>query len=178
MKWIVFAGTMVLVSLFFWYQINNTGNIPKIGQAAPSFSLPDQDGKMHSLAEYRGKWLVLYFYPKDDTPICTKEACAFRDDFSKINAAGANLLGVSLDSEASHAKFAKKNRLPFPLLADTSGKVTQEYGILENLILFRIAKRNTFLIDPKGNVAKIYSNVQVYAHVNEILNDLKRLSAG
>ena len=178
MKWIVFVATMVFVSLFFWYQINNTGNIPKIGQAAPSFSLPDQDGKMHTLAEYKGKWLVLYFYPKDDTPYCTKEACAFRDDFSKIRAAGANILGVSLDSTASHAQFAKKNKLPFPLLSDTNGSVTGEYGVLENLILFKVAKRYTFLIDPNGNIAKVYDKVQVYAHVNAVLNDLKRLSAG
>ena len=174
MKWIVFAATMAFVSAFFWYQVNKTGGIPKIGQMAPIFDLPDQSGTRHKLQDYSGSWLVLYFYPKDDTPICTKEACAFRDDFAKIRAAGANIVGISLDDVSSHAKFAKKNHLPFALLSDTSGKVTEEYGVMMNLLLFRIPKRYTFLIDPDGHVAKIYDKVQVYAHVNDVLNDLKK----
>lgn len=178
MKWITFVGTLAVVSLFFWYQMSSKIGVPEVGQPAPAFSLPDQNGKIHTLSEYKGKWLVLYFYPKDDTPYCTKEACAFRDNFAKIKAAGASILGVSLDTEASHAKFAEKNKLPFPLLADTSGSVTREYGVMENLVLFKLARRYTFLIDPKGNIAKVYDKVQIYAHVNAVLDDLKRLSAG
>lgn len=177
MKWFVFVGAMVFVSLFFWYQVTKTGDIPRPGQNAPAFDLPDQDGKMHKLSDYKGKWLVLYFYPKDDTPYCTKEACAFRDGFAKIQASGANIVGVSLDDAASHAKFAKKNHLPFPLLSDTSGNTAEDYGVLENLLLFKVSKRYTFLIDPKGDVAKVYDKVQVYVHVNDVLNDLKQLSA-
>ena len=176
MRWIVLVATLLFVALFFWYQVNKTGGIPRAGQAAPSFELPDQNGKMHKLADYRGKWLVLYFYPKDDTPYCTKEACAFRDDFAKITTAGANVVGISLDDAASHATFAAKNHLPFPLLADTSGKVAEAYGVLMHLILFKLARRDTFLIDPEGRVVKVYETVQVYAHVNDVLNDLKRLS--
>ncbi len=175
MKWIVLVATMAFVATFFWYQVNNTRDIPKIGQMAPEFDLPDQGGNRHKLVDYRGKWLVLYFYPKDDTPICTKEACAFRDDFAKIRAAGANIVGISLDDISSHAKFAEKNHLPFALLSDSSGKVTGEYGVLMNLVLFKLGRRYTFLIDPEGRVAKIYDKVQVYAHVNDVLNDLKKL---
>lgn len=175
MKWIVFAGTMIFVTIFFWYQVNKTGDIPKPGQPAPEFDLPDQDGKMHGLADYRGKWLVLYFYPKDETPVCTREACAFRDNFARIRAAGAEILGISLDDKKSHAEFAKRNHLPFPLLSDSAGKVTKEYGVMMNLLLFRLAKRYTFLIGPDGHVVKVYDKVQVYAHVDEVLNDLKKL---
>lgn len=178
MKWfIIFVAMMAALAAYFWYQVDKTGGMPKPGQVAPRFDLPDQNGKMHKLADYRGKWLVLYFYPKDDTPYCTKEACAFRDDFAKITAAGANVVGISLDNAASHAKFAAKNHLPFPLLSDTSGKVAEAYGVLMHLVLFKIAKRDTFLIDPQGHLVKVYDKVQVYAHVNDVLNDLKRLSA-
>lgn len=177
MKWIVFVVTLLFVTLFFWYQVSKTGNIPKPGQIAPAFDLPDQNGKLHNLADFRGKWLVLYFYPKDDTPVCTKEACAFRDNFAAIRSEGANIVGISLDDSSSHAKFAAKNHLPFPLLSDPSGKVADEYGILMNIMIFKLAKRYTFLIDPQGHVVKVYDKVQVYAHVNEVLADLKKLSS-
>lgn len=176
MKWIIiFVVTLGLMGSFFWYQVTKTGDIPKVGQPAPAFDLPDQNGKMHKLDDYRGKWLVLYFYPKDDTPICTKEACAFRDDYAKIQAAGADIVGISLDDTSSHAKFAKKNHLPFSLLADSSGKVAKAYGVLENLILFKLARRYTFLIDPEGHVSKVYDKIQLYVHVNDVLNDLKKI---
>lgn len=177
MKWLVFAGTMLFVTVFFWFQVEKTGNIPHSGQIAPAFDLPDQNGMMHKLSDYRGKWLVLYFYPKDDTPVCTKEACAFRDGFAKLGSAGANIVGISLDDTASHAKFAAKNHLPFSILSDPSGKVANEYGVLMNILFFKLARRYTFLIDPQGHVVKVYDKVQVYAHVDEVLSDLKRLSA-
>ncbi len=177
MKWVVFVVTMAFVTFFFWYQVNKTGNIPKPGQIAPAFDLPDQGGKMHKIDDYRGKWLVLYFYPKDGTPVCTKEACAFRDGFAKIKSAGADIVGISLDDASSHVQFAAKNHIPFSLLSDASGKVSKEYGVLMNMVIFRLAKRYTFLIDPEGRVVKVYDQVQVYAHVNEVLDDLKRFSS-
>ncbi|NNM81321.1 MAG: peroxiredoxin [Burkholderiales bacterium] len=176
MRWIVFVGSLLLVSAFFWYQVNKTGDIPQPGQVAPGFDLPDQAGKMHKLSDYRGKWLVLYFYPKDDTPVCTKEACAFRDGYSKITSAGANIVGISMDAQKSHADFASKNRLPFTLLSDPSGKVVDQYGVLMNLLLFKLARRYTFLIDPQGRVVKVYDKVQVLAQVGDVLEDLKKYS--
>src|SRR6266576_3468324 len=98
------------------------------GAPAPAFELKDQDGRNHRLEDYRGRWVVLYFYPKDDTPGCTKEACNFRDDLPKLRALGVQILGVSVDTAESHAKFASKYKLPFPLLADTQGTVAKTYG--------------------------------------------------
>lgn len=149
--------------------------VPTIGQPAPDFSLPDQDGKMHKLRDYAGKWLVLYFYPKDDTPGCTQEACAFRDDLNKLTALGAEIVGISVDSQSSHAKFADKYHLPFPLLADDQAEVAKRYGVLSNMLLFKLAKRYTFLVDPQGNVRKVYDKVETSRHSTEIIADLKML---
>src|SRR3954469_22973972 len=127
---------------------------PKEGQPAPDFSLPDQSGKIRTLADFRGKWLALYFYVKDDTPGCTEQACKFRDDIHELSDLGAQVVGVSVDDSSSHANFAKKYNLPFPLLADSGGATAARYGSLrENGAL---AKRNTFLIDPNGRIARIY----------------------
>lgn len=151
--------------------------VPKTGQAAPAFSLVDQNGKIHQLADYAGAWLVLYFYPKDDTPGCTKEACSFRDDLFKLEKLGAKVVGVSVDDSDSHAKFAQKYHLPFPLLADKDGKVANSYGALRNLGLFHIAKRYTFLIDPQGKIAKAYLDVDTSRHSQQIIDDLQHLKA-
>jgi peroxiredoxin Q/BCP len=148
--------------------------LPAAGAQAPAFSLADQTGKSRSLAEFRGKWVVLYFYPKDDTPGCTEEACKFRDDIFALEQMGAQVIGVSLDDSASHAQFAKKYNLPFPLLADTSGTVTRSYGALTEGS--RYARRYTFLIDPAGKVAKVYTSVETSRHSAEVIADLKRLS--
>ena len=148
------------------------------GKPAPDFKLPDQNGKMHTLEDYRGKWLVLYFYPKDDTPGCTQEACAFRDDLSKISQLGAAVVGVSVDDTVSHAEFAKKYHLPFPLLADKSTETAQRYGALMNLYLIKFARRYTFLIDPQGNIRKEYLSVDTSRHSVQIIDDLKNLTAG
>jgi peroxiredoxin Q/BCP len=145
-----------------------------VGETAPDFELPDQNGVKHNLKEFAGKWLVLYFYPKDDTPGCTQEACAFRDDLHKLEALGAQVVGISVDDSSSHAEFAKKYHLPFPLLADKSTEVAARYGALMNLLVLKIAKRYTFLIDPQGKVAKVYEKVETSRHSQEIIEDLKK----
>jgi peroxiredoxin Q/BCP len=146
-----------------------------VGDAAPDFSLPDQSGAMRGLAEFRGKWVVLYFYPKDDTPGCTKEACTLRDDYLGLTQLNAQVLGVSLDSAESHAAFSKKFGLPFPLLADDGGRVARQYGALGGFWPLRFAKRHTFVIDPRGNVARIYRDVDPGAHSRELIADLRAL---
>ena len=148
---------------------------PEIGAAAPAFSLPDQAGKTHALADYAGRWLVLYFYPKDDTPGCTTEACNFRDDIVRIRKLGAEVVGVSVDDVASHAAFAQKHSLPFPLLADEGGAVAASYGGLRDLMVMKMAKRVTFIVDPKGRVAQRYLDVDPKAHAAEVVADLERL---
>jgi peroxiredoxin Q/BCP len=147
---------------------------PVAGAQAPAFSLPDQAGKRRSLSEFRGKWVVLYFYPADDTPGCTEQACKFRDDIFALTQLGAQVVGVSLDDSASHAQFAKKYSLPFPLLADAGGAVTKSYGALPEG--GRYANRYTFLIDAEGKIAKIYTTVDTSRHSVEVIADLRRLS--
>ncbi len=149
--------------------------VPAMGQPAPDFTLPDQSGKPRRLADWRGKWLVLYFYPKNDTPGCTEEACTFRDDWEQLTALGAEVVGISVDDSASHAAFAQKYKLPFPLLADTQGEVAQRYGAISDWKLFKFAKRYTFLIDPQGCIAKVYLSVSTSRHSAEIVADLKQL---
>ena len=149
----------------------------EVGHPAPAFDLPDADLEMVSLSSFRGKrHVVLYFYPKDDTPGCTEEACAFRDDQAALTLLGAQVIGVSLDDSASHAAFAKKYSLPFPLLADTDAKVSASYGAVTNLVVAKFARRYTFLIDPQGRIAKAYLNVDTSRHSAEIIADLKRLT--
>ncbi len=162
------AAAVLLGSSFAW------AVLPATGAPAPAFSLADQSGKARTLAEFRGKWVVLYFYPKDDTPGCTEEACNFRDDIFALSQMGAQGIRVSLDDSASHAQFAKKYSLPFPLLADPSGAVTDSYGALPQG--GRYARRYTFLIDPAGKVAKVYTSVETSRHSVEVIEDLKRFS--
>lgn len=149
----------------------------RIGTIAPGFSLADQSGNLRALADYRGRWLVLYFYPKDDTPGCTTEACALRDDYLGLTQLNAQVVGVSVDDTASHAAFAKKFNLPFPLLADEGGAVAKRYGALSDWWFWKIAKRHTFIIDPNGNIAKIYHSVDPKSHSGELIADLKALQA-
>lgn len=146
-----------------------------VGDAAPAFALPDQDGETRSLSDYRGQWLVLYFYPKDDTPGCTTEACSFRDNINRLIAQDAAVLGVSMDSVESHAAFAREYELPFPLLADPDGEVVERYGALSDFMVVKFAKRQTFLIDPDGNIVKIYRKVDPDEHVRDVLDELKAL---
>jgi peroxiredoxin Q/BCP len=144
---------------------------------APNFTLNDTKGSTHSLSDYRGKYLVLYFYPKNDTPACTKEACHFRDDMTQLEKLGAKVVGISIDSSESNGKFAEKYSLPFTLLADTNGKVAASYNALTNLLVIKIAKRHTFLIDPDGKIKKIYTSVNVSNHSQQIIDDLKALQS-
>ena len=145
------------------------------GSLAPKFTLLDQASKTHTLADYRGRWVVLYFYPKDDTPGCTTEACNFRDDLPAMRALNVQILGISIDDTKSHARFAEKYSLPFPLLADTEGDVARAYGSLWSIGPMRIAKRYTFVIDPDGRIARIYRNVKPASHSRELQHDLKEL---
>ncbi len=145
------------------------------GQVAPPFALKDQTGKVHQLADYAGKWLVVYFYPKDDSPGCTKEACHFRDDIAQLRTLDIQLLGISLDSAESHERFAKKFNLPFPLLADEDGKTSKQYNTYWSLGPLRFARRHSFIIDPTGRIAKIYREVDADNHSAEIIQDLKTL---
>ncbi len=148
-----------------------------VGQPAPEFELPDQTGQLHSLEDYRDQWVVLYFYPKDETPGCTTEACEFRDNifaFKKIN---AQILGVSLDDVESHQKFAENHDLPFPLLADTEGQAADAYGVKTRMLGIKVAKRQTFLIRPDGTLAKHYEKVDPEKHSKQVLADLKALGA-
>lgn len=176
MKWLVLFGLMAAMALLV-SQMARAGELPKVGEAAPGFELPDQNGVKHDLKEYAGKWLVLYFYPRDDTPGCTQEACSFRDDLHKLTALGAQVVGISVDDSDSHAEFAKKYHLPFPLLADKSTEVAARYGALMNLGLVKFARRYTFLIDPQGKIAKVYESVETSRHSTEVIEDLARLTA-
>jgi len=151
-------------------------NSPQDGQPAPEFRLQDQHGHWHSLKQYRGQWVVLYFYPKDETPGCTTEACTFRDDILKFRALGVQVLGVSLDDVESHVAFAAKYHLPFPLLADTHRQVAARYGVLSSILgLFHYARRETFVIDPRGRIARHYRDVDPKANAGRVLSDLARL---
>jgi peroxiredoxin Q/BCP len=161
----------ILMMLFFTAQADDL----KPGDLAPAFELKDQHGKMHHLSDYQGQWLVLYFYPKDDTPGCTSEACEFRDDFVTLQGMGVRLLGVSLDDVKSHKEFAEKYHLPFPLLSDRTGEVAAAYGSLWKLGPIRFARRHTFIIDPHGHLAKIYRSVAAKTHSDQVIEDLENL---
>lgn len=145
---------------------------PLQGSDAPDFTLPSQEGAPVSLKDYRGKWVVLYFYPKDQTPGCSREAHNFQVDQPKYAERDAVVLGVSLDSVDSHKKFCAKEGLHFKLLADTDHKVTDSYGSLTNLGLVKFAARHTFLIDPSGKIAKTYTSVDPLKHSAEVLAEL------
>ncbi len=140
------------------------------------FSLTDQNGTIRTLSDYEGKWVVLYFYPKDDTPGCTKEACGFRDMAGEYKMKDVAILGVSKDTEASHKKFADKYHLTFPLLSDEEAKTIKEYGAWGNKKFmgktFEGILRKSFLINPEGNIAKTYNNVDVFSHAKEILKEI------
>jgi thioredoxin-dependent peroxiredoxin len=178
MKWLLVVGVLIIFASLFVARAARAGDLPEVGKPAPDFNLPDQNGKQHTLQDYRGKWLVLYFYPKDDTPGCTQQACAFRDDLKEISELGAQVVGVSVDDSSSHAAFAKKYNLPFPLLADKTTETADRYGALMNLFLVKVARRYTFLIDPQGNVSKVYLSVETSRHSKQIIDDLKQLTAG
>lgn len=148
----------------------------KINDLAPDFSLPDQDGKNHKLSDYRGKWVLLYFYPKDNTPGCTKEACTLRDSLEEFERKNAVVLGMSADSPKSHKGFMEKHKLPFVLLSDESKQVLESYGVwAKKKFLGREylgILRNSYLINPEGKIVKIYEGVKPANHAEEVLVDL------
>jgi peroxiredoxin Q/BCP len=146
-----------------------------IGNQAPNFILKDQNNLSHNLNDYKGSWVILYFYPKDDTPGCTTQACDFRDAVERIISSRSIVFGVSLDSVESHKRFAEKNNLPFSLLSDQDGNVSKAYDSLSSFISFKASKRNTFIIDPEGKIAKIYLSVNPSTHSQMVLNDLNQL---
>ncbi len=151
----------------------------KVNQKAPDFKLPDQNGDMHKLADYKGQWVLIYFYPKDDTSGCTTEACALRDTFPKFGKLKAKVLGVSIDSVASHKKFATKYKLPFTLLADEDKKMVEKYGVWQEKSMYGRKYmgtiRNSYLVDPSGKIVRIYEKVKPADHAEQVLTDLKEL---
>lgn len=146
---------------------------------APDFILPDQNGKVHKLADYKGKWVLVYFYPNDDTPGCTKEACSFRDNFAEFKKRGVTVLGISKNTVKSHTKFANKYSLNFPILSDESLETIKAYGAWGRKKFmgreFEGTFRNSYLINPKGEIVKTYEGVKPDKHVTEILEDVSAL---
>jgi peroxiredoxin Q/BCP len=151
---------------------------PAVGSPAPAFKLQDQTGKWHELSDYKGKWVVLYFYPKDNTPGCTTQACEFRDNIFAYRELGAAILGVSVDDVDSHKAFSDQYNLPFPILADHEKKTAAAYGTLTRYVgIAEMARRDTFIIDPEGKVAKHYVKVDPKGHSEAVIADLKQLAA-
>ena len=150
----------------------------KEGIIAPNFALKDQDNKEHKLSEYKGDWVLVYFYPKDDTTGCTKEACAIRDSFPNFKKLGLKVVGISVDSTKSHKKFRDKYDLPFTLLADVDKEVVNKYGIWQKKKFmgreYMGTVRTSFLINPSGKIAKIYDKVNHEIHAGQVLEDMKK----
>lgn len=147
-----------------------------VGKAAPAFKLQDQNSKWHSLSQYKGKWIVLYFYPKDNSPGCTQEANQFKALYPQFLKSNAVVLGVSLDDVKSHQKFSEKLGLPFPILADNNHQLANQFGIVRNLGITKIAKRESFLIDPKGTIVYHYNSVNTQSHAAQVLADIQNFS--
>ncbi|MFW2374022.1 MAG: peroxiredoxin [Gammaproteobacteria bacterium] len=173
-KFIKHTSLLIFKSLFLIGHANAADELT-IGSIAPDFNLKDQNYQDHKLADYKGQWLVVYFYPKDDTPGCTKEACNFRDDIFKIKALNGVVLGISLDDSKSHEEFAKKYSLPFSLLADTDGKVSETYNALTKFGPIKFSKRHSFIIGPDGIIKKVYRSVDTDRHSQQIIDDLTSL---
>ena len=176
------AASVVAVSLVAvraaGQNVQNEQALPTVGQVAPGFTLPSQDGSRISLEGFRGKWVVLYFYPKDMTSGCTIEAHNFQRDQTQFDAANAVILGVSVDTPESHKQFCTKEGLTFRLLADPEHKVVEAYGSLGHFGPFTIANRNTFLIDPNGKIVQVWTKVQVQHHSEEVLAALAQAKSG
>jgi peroxiredoxin Q/BCP len=167
----------VVIALFLASRSLSSRTMPGVGSIAPDFSLTSQDGKQVSLQEFRGKWVVLYFYPKDFTSGCTMEAHNFQRDQAEFGKRNAVILGISVDSAESHRRFCAKEGLNFKLLADTSHRVSSEYGSLMNLLVTKISARNTFLIDPQGKIVRAFASMNPARHSAEMLSTLDTLQA-
>jgi thioredoxin-dependent peroxiredoxin len=172
---IVLPVIAVIILVLLVPRLLSRSATPATGGLAPDFTLPSQEGSLVSLKDYRGKWVVLYFYPKDETSGCTREAQNFQADQAKYAQRNAVILGVSVDSVDSHKKFCAKEGLNFKLLADTGHKVSDSYGSLTNLGVVKFSARHTFLIDPEGKIAKVYTSVNPSHHNEEVLGELDAL---
>jgi peroxiredoxin Q/BCP len=167
------AALLLVASAVLW--MLRPGTQRPEGSAAPDFALLDQNGQTHRLGDYAGRWLVLYFYPRDDTPGCTQEACRFRDDIGILGELDAAVIGVSVDSTRSHADFSRKYQLPFPLLSDPDGQTAADYDSLLNLGFMRLARRHTFIIAPDGRIAARFDKVDPVRHAQEVARTLRTL---
>lgn len=172
---LLIVAVVIVIFLVSLLLSGSRAGTPAQGSTAPGFALASQEGASVSLQDYRGSWVVLYFYPKDQTPGCTREAHNFQIDQSKYAERHAVVLGVSVDSVDSHKKFCAKEGLNFRLLADSDGKVSHAYGSLTNLGVVKFASRHTFLVDPSGKVARAYTSVDPARHSAEVLAALDQL---
>ena len=170
-----FILEFVIVAVLACNRASAVNELPVVGAAAPSFNLVNNEGKQVSLADYKGKWVVLYFYPKDFTSGCTLEARNFQKDLAKYDAANAVILGVSVDPADSHKEFCAKEGLNFKLLADTDAKVSEQYGSIMEYNGAKLSARNTFIIDPQGKIAKVFEKVKPGGHSEEVLAALASL---
>ena len=170
-----FLFVFALVAVLACNRVSAVNELPAVGAAAPAFNLTNNEGKQVSLGDFKGKWVVLYFYPKDFTSGCTLEARNFQRDLAKYDAANAVILGVSVDNADSHKEFCAKEGLNFKLLADTEAKVSEQYGSIMEYNGAKLSARNTFIIDPQGKIAKVFEKVKVAAHSEEVLAALDTL---
>jgi peroxiredoxin Q/BCP len=175
MRKILALFILIVAIAFVAPRLLRAASVPAVGTAAPDFTLKSQEGTPISLAQYRGKWVVLYFYPKDMTTGCTIEAHNFQRDQAKYDAANAVVLGVSVQDVQSHQQFCTKDGLTFKLLADPDHKVTEDYGSLKDYGVAKLAARHTFLIDPQGKIVKEYMDVDPNNHSEEVLAELATL---
>ena len=175
MRKYAFVFVFAILAVLACNRVSAVNEMPAVGAAAPSFNLTSNEGKPVSLNDFKGKWVVLYFYPKDFTQGCTIEARNFQRDLAKYQAANAVILGVSVDTADSHKEFCAKEGLNFKLLSDTDAKVSTEYGSLMEYQGNKLSARNTFIIDPQGKVAKVFEKVKVAAHSEEVLAALAAL---
>ena len=170
-----FLLAFAVVAVLACNRVSAVNELPAVGAAAPGFNLTTNEGKQVSLNDFKGKWVVLYFYPKDFTQGCTIEARNFQRDIAKYEAVNAVILGVSVDNEQSHKDFCAKEGLNFKLLADTEAKVSEQYGSVMEYNGAKLSARNTFIIDPQGKVVKVFEKVKVAAHSEEVLAALASL---
>ena len=167
-----------IASILFFFLITGISSAEiNSGQTAPNFNLQDQNGNWHTLDNYKGQWVVLFFYQKDQTPGCTTEACNFRDNIFEFQKLNAQILGVSLDDIESHQAFSEKYSLPYPILADVNKECATEYGVLGKFMMMTIAKRQSFVINPEGKIVKHYKKVDPDTHTEQVIGDLKKLTS-
>jgi len=167
----------ILFSIIISLALAAPAHAATVGEPAPAFELADQYGETHALEDFQGKWLVVFFYPKADTPGCTTEACNFRDNIYAIRGAGAEVVGISVDSVEDQKKFSDKYKLPFTILSDTGGQTCDDYGVLRSFGSMEVANRESFIVNPQGVVVKHYERVSPQTHTQDVIEDLERFQA-